>query len=123
MASSAPARSRSGTRTSASRKAPARRAPAKRPASRSRSRRPSQRRQSATTQLFHGISATLTTIWGLLAKTVGGLTRGLTGGAKDLDPAHRRDGLGLLLLAGALIAAGGVWWHAGAAGDAVAGLL
>jgi S-DNA-T family DNA segregation ATPase FtsK/SpoIIIE len=59
----------------------------------------------------------------VLARTAGGLTRGLTGGAKDLDPAHRRDGLGLLLIAGALIAAGGAWWHAGAAGDAVAGLL
>jgi len=58
-----------------------------------------------------------------LAHTVGGLTRAASGGAKDLDPAHRRDGLGLLLLAGALVAAGGAWWHAGAAGNAVAGLL
>ncbi len=37
-------------------------------------------------------------------------------GAKDVDPAHRRDGLGLLLLAAALVSAGGAWWHAGAAG-------
>ncbi len=46
--------------------------------------------------------------------------RAATGGARDLDPAHRRDGLGLLLLAGALVAAGGAWWHAGGAGSAVA---
>jgi S-DNA-T family DNA segregation ATPase FtsK/SpoIIIE len=72
---------------------------------------------------MHGVTATLGALWNLLARTVGGLTRGLTGGAKDLDPAHRRDGLGLLLLAGALVAAGGAWWHAGSAGDAVAGLL
>ncbi|MDT7571503.1 MAG: segregation ATPase FtsK/SpoIIIE, family [Actinomycetota bacterium] len=123
MASSAPPRSRPGTRTSTGRKPAARKPAAKRPAARSRARKPAQHRPSPTGQLLHGISATLTTLWNLLARTVGGLTRGLTGGAKDLDPAHRRDGLGLLLLAGALVAAGGVWWHAGSAGDAVAGLL
>ena len=56
----------------------------------------------------------------LLAKGVGGLTRAVTGEARELDPAHRRDGVGLLLLAAALIAASGAWWHAGAAGDALA---
>jgi S-DNA-T family DNA segregation ATPase FtsK/SpoIIIE len=130
MASTAPSRARtSGSRTASARK-PAARKPAARnsgrqPARRStsRSRRPAQRRPSAATQLLHGIGATLSAVFGLLARTVGGLTRGLTGGAKDLDPAHRRDGLGLLLLAGALVAAGGAWWHAGTAGDAVAGLL
>jgi S-DNA-T family DNA segregation ATPase FtsK/SpoIIIE len=45
--------------------------------------------------------------------------RAATGGAKDLDPAHRRDGIGLLLLVAALITAGGAWWQAGAAGDAI----
>src|SRR3954451_178328 len=123
MASSAPARSRPGTRSTASGKQPSRRAPARRPASRGRTRRPAQRRPSTTARLLQGLAATLGAIWNLLARTVGGLTRGLTGGAKELDPAHRRDGLGLLLLAGALIAAGGAWWHAGSAGDAVAGLL
>src|SRR4051812_321468 len=123
MASSAPARSRPGTRSTASRKQPSRRAPARRPASRGRTRRPAQRRPSTTARLLQGLAATLGAIWNLVARTVGGLTRGLTGGAKELDPAHRRDGVGLLLLAGALIAAGGAWWHAGAAGDAVAGLL
>src|SRR5689334_1835513 len=113
MASSAPPRSRPGTRASTGRKPAARKAPARRQPARSRARKPAQRRQSGSGQLLHGLSATVTTLWNLLARTVGGLTRGLTGGAKDLDPAHRRDGLGLLLLAGALIAAGGVWWHAG----------
>jgi S-DNA-T family DNA segregation ATPase FtsK/SpoIIIE len=53
----------------------------------------------------------------------GSALRATTGGARDLDPAHRRDGLGLLLLAAALVAAGGVWWHAGGAGEAVADAL
>jgi S-DNA-T family DNA segregation ATPase FtsK/SpoIIIE len=58
-----------------------------------------------------------------LATGLGTTLRAATGGAKDLDPAHRRDGVGLLLLVGALVSAGGAWWHAGAAGDAVADAL
>jgi S-DNA-T family DNA segregation ATPase FtsK/SpoIIIE len=123
MASSAPPRSRPGTRPSAGRKPAARKAPAKRATPRSRARTSTKRRPSAAAGLLNALTATITAIWNVLARTVGGLTRGLTGGAKDLDPAHRRDGLGLLLLAAALIAAGGEWWHAGSAGDAVAGLL
>jgi S-DNA-T family DNA segregation ATPase FtsK/SpoIIIE len=50
------------------------------------------------------------------AHALGSACRALGSGARDLDPAHRRDGLGLLLLALALVAAGGAWWHAGRAG-------
>lgn len=35
------------------------------------------------------------------------------GKTKELDPAHRRDGLALIFLATAVIAAAGVWWQAG----------
>ncbi|GAA2782432.1 DNA translocase FtsK [Saccharopolyspora taberi] len=35
------------------------------------------------------------------------------GRTKELDPAHRRDGLALIFLAIAVVAAAGVWWHAG----------
>ena len=35
------------------------------------------------------------------------------GKTKELDPAHRRDGLALIFLAVAVVAAAGVWWHAG----------
>jgi len=35
------------------------------------------------------------------------------GRTKDLDPAHRRDGLALVLIAFAVITAAGVWWRAG----------
>ncbi len=31
--------------------------------------------------------------------------------ARDLDPALRRDGVGLVVIAGALLAASAVWWH------------
>lgn len=35
------------------------------------------------------------------------------GRGKDLDPAHRRDGLALVLIALAVITGAGVWWQAG----------
>ncbi|QUH00924.1 DNA translocase FtsK 4TM domain-containing protein [Saccharopolyspora erythraea] len=47
-----------------------------------------------------------------VAKGVGGVVRAI-GRTKDLDPAHRRDGLALFFLAIAVVAAAGVWWHAG----------
>jgi DNA segregation ATPase FtsK/SpoIIIE, S-DNA-T family len=50
--------------------------------------------------------------WGLLGRGVGGMVR-TVGRTKELDPAHRRDGLGLVLIALGLITAAGVWWRAG----------
>ena len=121
MASTAPTRARKSAPRPASKRAPARKPAARKPAPR---KRPSRSRQAQRSHhLLYGLGAALTGLFNLLARTAGGLTRGLTGGAKDLDPAHRRDGLGLLLVAGALVAAGGAWWHAGSAGGAVAGLL
>jgi S-DNA-T family DNA segregation ATPase FtsK/SpoIIIE len=49
----------------------------------------------------------------------GGIERGFSrlaravGRTRELDPAHRRDGLALLYLVVAVVAAAGVWWHAG----------
>nr|WP_253778792.1 DNA translocase FtsK [Goodfellowiella coeruleoviolacea] len=48
----------------------------------------------------------------MLARGVGGMAR-TVGRTKELDPAHRRDGVGLVLLALALVTAAGVWWRAG----------
>ena len=129
MASTAPSRARTSTsRTAVPRTGPARKPAAGKPAARTTAKRPSRARTpsakaagpSALGRLVHGAGRALAAVLATLAHTVGGLTRAATGGAKDLDPAHRRDGIGLLLLAAALISAGGVWWHAGAAGDLVA---
>ncbi|HEY4454615.1 MAG TPA: DNA translocase FtsK [Pseudonocardiaceae bacterium] len=49
--------------------------------------------------------------WGMLAKGVGSLARAV-GRGKELDPAHRRDGVALVLIVLALISAVGVWWRA-----------
>jgi S-DNA-T family DNA segregation ATPase FtsK/SpoIIIE len=50
--------------------------------------------------------------WSLLARGAGGLARAV-GRTRELEPAHRRDGLALALVAVAMVAAAGVWWAAG----------
>ncbi|MGW0585215.1 DNA translocase FtsK, partial [Streptomyces sp. NPDC002920] len=44
-----------------------------------------------------------------LAHAVGAVFRGIGNGAKNLDPAHRKDGIALLLFGIALIVAAGTW--------------
>jgi S-DNA-T family DNA segregation ATPase FtsK/SpoIIIE len=56
----------------------------------------------------------------LVATGVGGVSRAAGSSARDLDPAHRRDSLGFVLLIGALLSAAGAWWHAGSAGNTLA---
>jgi len=63
--------------------------------------------------VLRGLGRALVWIWHLLAAGLGGLVRRIGGGARDLDPAHRRDGLGLLALAAALVLAFGAWTHRG----------
>ncbi|MFI0982900.1 DNA translocase FtsK [Streptomyces sp. NPDC021093] len=59
-----------------------------------------------------------------LAHGVGAMFRGIGRGAKGLDPAHRKDGLALLLLGLALIVAAGTWAHLrGPVGDLVEMLI
>ena len=45
----------------------------------------------------------------LVAGTVGVAARSIGRGARDLEPHHRRDGLGLLTLGLAIVLAGGLW--------------
>lgn len=59
-------------------------------------------------------------LWLGLAHAVGAMFRGIGRGAKGLDPAHRKDGLALLLLGLALIVAAGTWSNLrGPVGDLV----
>jgi DNA segregation ATPase FtsK/SpoIIIE, S-DNA-T family len=48
----------------------------------------------------------------VIGKGFAGLRR-VAGRTRDLDPAHQRDGIGVVLLVVAVIAAAGVWWGAG----------
>ena len=50
-------------------------------------------------------------IWLAIASALGGSIRFLLRGAKDLDPAHRRDGVGLFVIVLSLIASAGIWFR------------
>jgi S-DNA-T family DNA segregation ATPase FtsK/SpoIIIE len=53
----------------------------------------------------------LASIWRFIAKSLGSGVRFVARGARDLDPAHQRDGIALLILILALIATAGTWFH------------
>jgi S-DNA-T family DNA segregation ATPase FtsK/SpoIIIE len=78
---------------------PAAKAPARTPA------RPAARKSKGTA------GKAVRGTWNLFAKGVGGLARTL-GRTKELDPAHRRDGLAFAYIALAVIIAAAVWWRA-----------
>jgi S-DNA-T family DNA segregation ATPase FtsK/SpoIIIE len=52
-------------------------------------------------------------LWMAAAHTVGGMARAFGRHARDLDPAHRRDGAGLAALCGAIIIAAALWARLG----------
>ncbi|HET7475328.1 MAG TPA: DNA translocase FtsK 4TM domain-containing protein [Dermatophilaceae bacterium] len=55
-----------------------------------------------------------------MAHLAGGATRRIGTSARDLDPGHRRDGVGLLLVALAVVVASREWWSlTGRAGDVI----
>ncbi|NDA45277.1 MAG: DNA translocase FtsK, partial [Actinobacteria bacterium] len=54
----------------------------------------------------------LTAIWRFTAKILGNSVRFIARGARDLDPAHQRDGIAFLILILALVATAGTWFHA-----------
>ncbi|MEU4659319.1 DNA translocase FtsK [Streptomyces sp. NPDC023723] len=86
----------------AARKAPPKKAPARKAAVRKPAPAPALSPTSGVLRLVRAI-------WLGLAHAVGAVFRGIGQGAKNLDPAHRKDGVALLLLAIALIVAAGTW--------------
>jgi DNA segregation ATPase FtsK/SpoIIIE, S-DNA-T family len=57
----------------------------------------------------HPVYQLVRALWLGLAHTIGAFFRGVHRGARGLDPAHRKDGLALLLLGVALVVAAGTW--------------
>jgi len=59
-------------------------------------------------------------VWMGVAHLLGGTARRIGDGARELDPAHRRDGIGLFLIGLAIVVAAREWWQLpGRVGDGV----
>ncbi|PRY02627.1 FtsK/SpoIIIE family DNA translocase [Allonocardiopsis opalescens] len=127
-ASQSQARPRGGAKASgagaASRRSGAGKPAAKKPAAKKpAARKPASRRPAGgadpVTWVGGVIYGVLAFVWNLLSSAIGGTFRAVGQGARDLDPAHRRDGLGLVVLALAIVVAAATWWQmSGAVGDA-----
>ncbi|WP_285574493.1 DNA translocase FtsK [Streptomyces sp. RTGN2] len=105
----APAKKAAAKKTAPARKAPAKKAVAKKAAA----PRPAP---SPTGGVYRLVRA----VWLGAAHGVGAMFRGIGRGAKGLDPAHRKDGVALLLLGLALVVAAGTWSNLrGPVGDLV----
>jgi S-DNA-T family DNA segregation ATPase FtsK/SpoIIIE len=98
----------------AAKKAPAKKAPTKKAAAKKAV--PPKPAPSPTGGIYRLVRA----LWLGVAHAVGAVFRGIGQGAKNLDPAHRKDGVGLLLLGLGLIVAAGTWSNLrGPVGDLV----
>ncbi|MFF4631634.1 DNA translocase FtsK [Streptomyces griseorubiginosus] len=98
----------------AAKRAPAKKAPARKaPAKKAAPPRPAPSPTGGVLRLFRAL-------WLGVAHAVGAVFRGIGQGAKNLDPAHRKDGVALLLLGLGLIVAAGTWSNLrGPVGDLV----
>ncbi|MBZ5733767.1 DNA translocase FtsK [Nocardioides sp. TRM66260-LWL] len=107
----APARSSNARKGTGKRPAPAGRRPA------SRGGRPAPRSvrtgPNPVARLLGAVLRAVAACWLGVAHGLGALARGVGRGARDLDPAHRRDGAGLALWALAVAVAGAVWFQIG----------
>ncbi len=113
---------RSGTRSTTARRRPPAKA-AKRGQS-GRGRAP--KRQPFLIVLVRAVYRLIRGIWLGIARGLGAAVRAVGSGARELklEPAARRDGLGLAVLALGVVTAAAVWWSAGGpAGRVVANVL
>lgn len=117
-AKKAAAPTKAPAKKAAAKKPPAKKAPAKRaPAKKAVAKKPAPKPAPSPTG---GVYRLARALWLGLAHSVGAMFRGIGRGAKGLDPAHRKDGLALLLLGIALIVAAGTWSNLrGPVGDLV----
>lgn len=104
-----PAKKTAAKKTAPAKKAPAKKAVAKKAAAPKPAPSPTG-----------GVYRLVRAVWLGAAHAVGAMFRGIGRGAKGLDPAHRKDGVALLLLGLALIVAAGTWSNLrGPVGDLV----
>ncbi|MET8051839.1 MULTISPECIES: DNA translocase FtsK [unclassified Streptosporangium] len=94
---------------SQARTAPARRASANRGRGAGAARRPASPQHDPISWVLTMIGKLFMGIWMLLAGGIGSAARALGQNARELDPVHRRDGLGLAVFAGAIVLAAMTW--------------
>ncbi|MEU9829979.1 DNA translocase FtsK 4TM domain-containing protein [Streptosporangium sp. NPDC048047] len=94
-------------RSAPSRTAPARRAAAAR--AKPAARRPAPLQPDPISWVFIMFGKLLMGIWMVLAGAVGSTARAMGQNARELDPVHRRDGLGLAVFSGAIVLAALIW--------------
>ncbi|MFF4543424.1 DNA translocase FtsK [Streptomyces sp. NPDC001406] len=103
------------SRPSAAKKQPAKKAaaPAKAPAKKAAAKKAAAKKSAPPPKPAPsptgGIYRLVRALWLGLAHAVGAVFRGIGQGARNLDPAHRKDGVALLLFGIALIVAAGTW--------------
>ncbi|OAH14728.1 DNA translocase SpoIIIE [Streptomyces jeddahensis] len=121
-AKKSPAKKAAAPTKAAAKKAPAKKSPAKKTAAKrapakKAAAKPAPKPAPSPTG---GVYRLARALWLGVAHAVGAMFRGIGRGAKGLDPAHRKDGLALLLLGIALIVAAGTWSNLrGPVGDLV----
>nr|BFE68592.1 hypothetical protein GCM10020092_018930 [Actinoplanes digitatis] len=97
---------------------------AARPAARTRARSATRARPSVSAVLVAGLGRGVGTLWMGVAHGVGWVARGVgrqAATAKEIDPEHRRDGAGLLMLGLAILVGVAVWaYSAGPVGARLA---
>ncbi|HEY3478715.1 MAG TPA: cell division protein FtsK, partial [Streptomyces sp.] len=122
----------SGTAKKATAKPAAKKAAARKPAAKGAAKPPARTAKAAKKAVAAkpaprpapsptgGLYRMVRALWLGLAHTVGAILRGIGRGARGLDPAHRKDGLALLLLGLTLVVAAGTWSNLhGPVGDLV----
>ncbi|MER5429132.1 DNA translocase FtsK [Streptomyces sp. NPDC002588] len=114
MASRPAAKKQPAKKAAAPAKAPAKKAAAKKaPAKKASARKPAAKKAAPAPKPAPsptgGVYRLVRALWLGVAHAVGAVFRGIGNGAKNLDPAHRKDGIALLLFGIALIVAAGTW--------------
>lgn len=127
QSSAGPSKQRAGRTAGAAKKTAAKKAPANPPAKKSATKKAPAKRAPAKKAAPRpapsptgGVYRLARACWLGLAHAIGAMFRGMGRGAKNLDPAHRKDGLALLLLGLSLVIAAGTWSNlSGPVGDLV----
>ncbi len=112
---------RKQSRTASSKKKPTRKPAARRGGggrgAASRNRRPAPRAvrtgRGPIARFFDTVFRAVAAIWLAVAHGIGAVARGIGHGARELEPEHRRDGVGLFIFALSVISAAAVWFQLG----------